>query len=67
MLNEHPMTVSDSRNDEAKKHKGHNLIVVKNRDLHVRFVEGECKMVDVICLDCNKQFKLYNWSDKEQK
>lgn len=62
ILNQHKRTAYDERNKEARKHLGHTIYIIKKSE-HRHTLNGVCEMMDVICMDCNRQFKAYNWND----
>lgn len=61
-LNEHKRTAYDERNNEAKNHIGHEVYFVRKKSFE-HAINGSCDISDVICMDCKKQFKAYNWKD----
>lgn len=62
LLNDHERTQYDSRNEEAKKHNEHTIHHIKD-SIQKHPINGQCVISDVICIDCKKQFKVYNWND----
>jgi len=60
VLNKDRRTLFDERNDEAKKHEGHELLVLRRRHVEHLMTEGYDEH-DVICQTCRKQFKARVW------
>jgi hypothetical protein len=65
MLNNNARTEYDKRNEEARKHIGHEYIVERKKCVGQETAYGYDEL-KIICLTCNKQFKAHNWLDKEE-
>jgi hypothetical protein len=59
-LNSDARTAYDERNNEARKHEGHKLIIVRDFYRPHPTTNGYDEH-DVICETCNVQFKAYVW------
>lgn len=68
-LNNHNRTIYDSRNSEALNHKNHECMELSRKWIkHLSY--GGYEEINVICINCKKQFKVYSWNDvnpNEQK
>jgi len=66
ILNAHKRTVYDARNQEARKHNDHDVMELRRRNVSHPTANGYCE-IEYICMDCDKQFKAYNWHDEKIK
>jgi len=62
ILNQNKRTAHDERNEEAKKHRGHDLIKLRSHTTRHR-TAGEYEIGTFICMDCDVQFKAYIWPE----
>jgi len=65
MLNEHPLTVKDSRNDEAKKHVGHTVKLMETKEKNSGLPFRRERTERFLCQKCQKIFYEYNIIEDE--
>ena len=66
LLNKEVRTANDDRNDEARQHDGHECHFIGEKSIKKPNSPGYV-VSNIICIDCGKQFKAYNWKQDEQK
>jgi len=66
LLNLNVRTENDERNDEARQHNNHECHFIGEKSIKKPNSPGYV-VGNIICIDCGKQFKSYNWESDEQK
>ena len=68
MLNDNEITQNDKRNEDAKRHIGHNLTKI-GIELHVpnKVPYLTTRVQKYLCEDCKEVFDSYNTTEKNKK
>ena len=65
ILNQHKRTAHDERNTEAQQHDTHDVMELRRQCVKHRTAVGY-EVITFICMDCDKQFKAYNWLEPDE-
>lgn len=66
MLNEHSLTISDIRNQDAKNHVGHNVRLLETKTRNAGLPYRRLTTERFLCQTCQKIYYEYNYTDNEE-